>query len=148
MNSRENNEVWLNGNKICAIMPALVLYEGMVSFEPMWRDDSAVVSGGSVCINTPSKLVKFAIVRVGKGSGRHGKERFYLIDFESRTIKKVKKRYTKKIGGGWMICLSLSSEKRLCFEWIGYTLTAASFSLSSASSVQRVWQVQHPQQDQ
>jgi len=144
MSNVENIEVWFNENKLCATMPALVLYEGMSSFEPMWRDNSAVISGNSVCVNLPSKLVEFAIVRVGKGSGRHGKERFYLVDFENRAIKRIKKRYTKKIGGGWMICLFLSSTKRLCFEWIGYTLTAASFPLSQ-SSVRRGGQAQYQQ---
>jgi len=145
MSNVGNSEVWFNENKLCATMPALVLYEGMSSFEPMWRDDSAVINGNSVCVNLPSKLVEFAIVRVGKGSGRHGKERFYLVDFESRVIKRIKKRYTKKIGGGWMICLFLSSTKRLCFEWAGYTLTLASFSLSPSPQIGG--QVQHLQQD-
>jgi len=122
-------EVWFDKNKLCAIMPALVLYEGMTAFDPMWLDGTATIDGSIVCVNPPSK-VKTAIVRVGKGSGRHGKERFYLVDFESGTVRRIKKRYTKKLGGGWMICLFPSPTKKLCFEWVGYRLTAASFPLS------------------
>jgi len=111
-------------------MPALILLEGSTVFEPMWKDSSAVIDGGAVCINLPSRLVKFAFIRVGKGSGRHGKERFYLVDFETKTVKKVKKRYAKKIGGGWMICVFPSPTKKLCFEWVNRRLTVAFFPLS------------------
>jgi len=118
--------VWFENGKLCAVMPALILFSDV--FEPMWRMKSASVIDGSeytyVCINPPKS--GHAIVRTGRGFGRHGREKYYFVDFGSRTAKKLVHKPTKKLHGGWMVCVHLPDESRLCFEWRNGRLCTAS----------------------
>lgn len=102
--------VWFEGSRLCAVMPALILYKDV--FEPMWRD--GMVSDNIVCINAPKS--GRAVVRSGKGFGRKGSEKYYFVDFEARAVKRVKHRAVKKLYGGWMTCIELGVDF-MCFEW-------------------------------
>lgn len=121
--------VWFEGDKLCAVMPALILYGNV--FEPMWKDKTAeVVEGRShtyVCVNAAKS--GFAIVRSGRGFGRHGREKYYWVDFARKAVVRLRHRPTKKLYGGWMTCVDLPNEKKVCFEWRDGTLTTASFVL-------------------
>ena len=121
--------VWFEEDKLCAVMPALILYGNV--FEPMWRDKTAkVVEGQSftyVCVNASKS--GYAIVRSGRGFGRRGREKYYLIDFAKKVVVRLRHRPTKKLYGGWMTCINLPDERKICFEWRDGVLAVASFPL-------------------
>lgn len=109
--------VWFDSNKICAVMPALILYNDI--FEPMWKMKSSEVRQAGdttfVCMNYDR--TGLAIIRSGKGWGRRGRDKYYLVNFKDKSVVKLVKRPTKKIGGGWITCVDLPSGDRICFDW-------------------------------
>ena len=111
--------VWFRDGKLCAVMPALILINEV--FEPMWKLKSAEIieteSGTIVCIKSEKRGL--AIIRSGKGWGRHGKDKYYIVDFGAKIVKKLVKRPTKKLhGGGWMTCVDMPDSSHLCFDWL------------------------------
>jgi hypothetical protein len=120
--------VWVEGEHLCALMPALIFFTG--EFEPMWRMDKSEIrtreNDSIVCIPKP-KIP--AIIRSGRGWGRRGKDKYFLFD-PPNTIRKLTKRPTKKLGGGWMTCLEdRVTGKRWCFEWRGEKIVPAKKSV-------------------
>ena len=121
--------VWFEGDKLCAVMPALILFDNV--FEPMWRLRSATVNEGFehtyVCINAPRS--GYALIRTGRGFARRSREKYYWVNFDNRIVKRVKHRPTKKISGGWMSCVELPDGRRSCFEWRDGRLVSATLPL-------------------
>ena len=109
--------MWFDSNRLCAVMPALILFSEV--FQPMWRMKRADIreSGGRtvVCVNAEHN--GSAIVRSGKGWGRKGNEKYYWVDFSKRAVQRLVKRPTKKIGGGWIMCVDIPKGDRVCFDW-------------------------------
>lgn len=105
----------------CAPMPALILFDSD-KFIPLWRLSGAIITGNRVCIPVPSGH-RHGILRTGRGWGRRSNETYYLVDFEKKSIVKLKRVAVKKPGGGWLSCVRLRTGL-LCFEWVDGSIRA------------------------
>jgi len=118
--------VWFSNNRICAVMPSLIFYEFSSKFIPMWREESASFesNGAIVCIDVKIATGRgmWGIIRVGRGGGRHGNEKFFFVDFKTRSIVRVKHGYLKIPNGDWILYIVLPSYKTLYFKWDKYVL--------------------------
>ena len=123
------SHVWFEDDRLCAVMPALILFD--TTFQPLWRMRTAKIVDGLeytyVCVNAPKS--GYAIVRSGKGFGRHGREKYYWVDFDRRVVRRLRHRPTKKLHGGWMSCVELPDSRHVCFEWRDGKLVTASLPL-------------------
>lgn len=99
------------GGTVCAPMPVLVLRPGDDVFRPAWRLPHATVSGGAVCF--PAE--EGAILRVGRGWGRRGGDRYYRVTRGG--VEKLRRRAVKTPGGGWRVCVTDGR------EWLCFALT-------------------------
>jgi len=108
---------WIEGDMLCAELPALIFFSD--SFEPMWKQNNSFTkhseSGDVICIPKPKAT---AIIRIGRGWGRNGKDYYYLY-LPPDTVRKLIKRPTKRLyERTWMTCLEDKVlNKKWCFEW-------------------------------
>lgn len=109
------SEVWFDGRKLCARMPALLLIGN--EMEPMWRQEDASVEGSIVCIN-PWRA-GWTVVRVGSGWGRRRGAHYYFVDFAKKAVVRLKRSPTKNVHTqDWMDCVHVpTADKYVCFEW-------------------------------
>lgn len=100
--------VWVNSDKLCAKMPALILDKN--KFQPMWF--IGIIQDGKVCIDKPDEP---AIIRVGNGWGRNGKDEYYYVD-DAGKVEKLKRVAVKQFDGSWKVCVSSDRVSRRCFK--------------------------------
>ena len=104
--------VELRDGRICAEMPALLALARV--FRPMWLLSGARVEGDEVCWRPP-RGVREAYVRVGRGR----EAEYYHIVVTDGVVKRMRMRFTKKLGGGWMLCGRNARGEVVCVEFSG-----------------------------
>jgi len=126
-------DVVVAGGRLCARMPALVFYlAGGDAFVPLWRVAGAHVEEGDgeawVCAPAPDTPV---IVRVGRGWGRRGRDRYYLVS--GGTVERLVKRPTKRLHTRtWYVCVERRrGTGKWCFDILDGRITLLNYDNSA-----------------
>ena len=111
------DDIIIEDGLVCAVMPALALFHGSNRFFPVWRLKESFVR--KLCGETPyvcARLPPSTVIRVGKGWGRNGRDKYYYYD--GRGVQKLTKRAVKRLADKkWITCAEFKqTREKICFE--------------------------------